>query len=62
DVKIPMIFAFIAYLFVGIPTSYILTFLLNAGPMGIWFGYLVGLGLAGILFYFRFKSNLKKWA
>ena len=62
DVKTPMIFAFIAYLFIGVPTSYILTFLLNAGPMGIWFGYLVGLGLAGGLFYFRFTRNLKKWA
>jgi MATE family multidrug resistance protein len=62
DVKIPMLFAFFAYLFVGIPTSYIFAFILNIGPQGIWCGYLVGLGIAGILFYFRFRHNLKKMA
>jgi len=60
DVKLPMFFAFFAYLLVGIPTSYIFTFILDFGPQGIWYGYLVGLGLAGILFYFRFENVLKK--
>ncbi len=55
DVKLPMIFAFIAYLLIGIPTSYLLTFVFNAGPEGIWFGYLIALGTAGAFFYFRFK-------
>jgi len=62
DVKIPMLMAFVAYMLVGIPTSYGLTFLLNAGPIGIWFGYLVGLGSAGIFFYLRFKHNIAKRA
>ncbi len=62
DVKIPMMLAFAAYLLIGIPTSYIFTFLLNSGPQGIWYGFLVGLGSAGILFYFRFKYNLRKRA
>jgi Na+-driven multidrug efflux pump len=30
------------------------------GAQGIWFGYLVGLCIAGILFYLRFQHNLKK--
>ncbi|HYQ58358.1 MAG TPA: MATE family efflux transporter [Draconibacterium sp.] len=55
DVTKPMLIAFIAYLFIGIPTSYILAFMFNIGPQGIWLGYLVGLGTAGILFYFRFN-------
>ena len=59
DVKLPMFIAFFAYLLVGIPTSYLLTFIFGFGPQGIWYGYLVGLGLAGILFYFRFKYTLK---
>lgn len=62
DVKLPMFFAFFAYLIVGIPTSYILSFVLNIGPQGIWFGYLVGLGTAGILFYLRFKFIFRKIA
>ncbi|WP_346854108.1 MATE family efflux transporter [uncultured Draconibacterium sp.] len=60
DVTVPMFVAFIAYLLVGIPVSYVFAFVLNAGPQGIWYGYLVGLGTAGILFYFRFWKNLKK--
>ncbi len=62
DVKFPMFIAFFAYLLVGIPTSYILTFVFNLGPQGIWFGYLIGLGTAGILFYFRFKYVFRKIA
>ncbi|MFW5755377.1 MAG: MATE family efflux transporter [Tangfeifania sp.] len=62
DVKIPMFMAFISYLLIGVPTSYVFTFLLGAGPQGIWYGYLVGLGSAGIFFYFRFKYNLRKKA
>lgn len=60
DVTTPMYIAFIAYLLIGIPTSYVFAFLLDAGPQGIWYGYLVGLSTAGILFYYRFKRNLKR--
>ncbi len=60
DVTAPMIIAIVAYIFIGIPTSYVFAFIFNAGPQGIWFGYLVGLGTAGILFYYRFRNNLKK--
>lgn len=61
DVTIPMFIAFVAYLLVGIPTSYVFAFVLDVGPQGIWFGYLVGLGTAGILFYIRFKKNLRSF-
>lgn len=60
DVKLPMFIAFFAYLGVGIPISYIMTFNMKLGPQGIWFGYLAGLGIAAILFYLRFQHNLKK--
>ena len=59
DVKLPMFIAFFAYLFVGIPTSYILSFIVQLGPQGIWYGYLAGLGVAGVLFYLRFQYILK---
>ncbi len=59
DVKWPMFIAFFAYLFIGIPTSYILSFTMQLGPQGIWYGYLAGLGVAGVLFYLRFQHNLK---
>lgn len=60
DVTQPMLIAFIAYLIVGIPSSYIFAFVFNIGPEGIWYGYLVGLGTAGVLFYFRFMRLLKR--
>jgi len=62
DVKIPMFMAFFAYIGVGIPVSYLLAFKVMLGPQGIWFGYLAGLGIAGIMFYLRFKHNLKNKA
>lgn len=60
DVTKPMFIAFFAYLIIGIPTSYVFAFSLNVGPQGIWFGYLVGLGIAAIFFYLRFKKNLSR--
>jgi MATE family multidrug resistance protein len=60
DVKIPMFMAIFAYLFVGIPISYFFAFVLKTGPVGIWYGYLAGLGISGIMFYMRFRYNLKK--
>jgi len=60
DVTVPMFIAFLAYLFIGIPVSYVFSIKLGVGPQGIWFGYLVGLSIAGILFYFRFKQNLRR--
>jgi MATE family multidrug resistance protein len=62
DVRLPMFMAFFAYMVIGIPTSYLLSFKLMLGPQGIWYGYLAGLGIAGILFYLRFQHNLKKRA
>ena len=60
DVKIPMLIAFAAYMLVGLPVSYLFSFQLGAGPMGIWYGYLAGLGLAGILFFLRFRQNVSR--
>ncbi len=60
DVKLPMVFAFISYILIGIPLSYAFAFPLGVGPKGIWLGFLFGLGIAGFMFYFRFRRNLKK--
>ncbi len=62
DVKIPMVYAFVSYLVIGIPVSYVCAFVLGFGGQGIWVGFLVGLALAGILFYSRFRKILQKTA
>jgi MATE family multidrug resistance protein len=59
DVKTPMFFAFIAYVMVALPVSYFMAFHFEKGPIGIWYGYLIGLGLAGSLFFLRFNKVLK---
>ncbi len=60
DVRIPMFIAFFAYILLGVPTSYLFAFKLMTGPQGIWYGYLAGLGFAGVLFFLRFRHNLEK--
>lgn len=60
DVKIPMLIAAFAYLLIGLPVSYICAFLLGFGPMGIWFGFVAGLGITGILLAFRIKHLWNK--
>lgn len=61
DVKSPMMIAFLAYLGIGLPTSWLFAFPLHAGAEGIWYGFLLGLCSAAILFYRRFRNNLKRY-
>ncbi len=60
DVTVPMFIAFIAYLVVGLPSSYVLAFVFGIGAEGVWYGYVLGLAIAGVLFYYRFQNNLKR--
>ncbi|MCU4176331.1 MATE family efflux transporter [Carboxylicivirga sp. N1Y90] len=55
DVVAPVIGAGIAYLLISVPSSYVVTFLFNVGPLGIWVGYLVGLASAGVFLLWRFR-------
>lgn len=60
DVQMAMIYAFIAYILVNLPISYMLAFTFNMGPIGIWIGFVFGIGLASILFYLRIRNQFKK--
>lgn len=55
DVVAPVVGAGIAYLLISVPSSYVVTFLFNVGPLGIWIGYLVGLASAGVFLLWRFR-------
>lgn len=57
DVKPMMYIAFVAYIILSLPTSYIFGFLLDWGTIGIWMGFPVGLTSAGIAFYLRFRRK-----
>ena len=56
DVKVPTLITFIAYWGLAIPISYVLGFVLDFGPEGIWYGLLIGLTLAAVLLFFRFRK------
>ncbi|MGL5013693.1 MAG: MATE family efflux transporter [Bacteroidales bacterium] len=60
DVKRPMIYAVISYLFINIPVGYYCGFVLNMGPVGIWIGFIFGLTTASLLFLYRFNAQSKR--
>lgn len=55
DVKYAMIIAFISYIIISLSLSYLFAFVLNFGPMGVWVGLVVSLGIASVLFLKRFN-------
>ncbi len=59
DVKPMVLFAFIAYVVVSLPLSYIFAFVLDMGAQGIWLGIPFGLSTAAILFWTRFHRSTK---
>ena len=59
DVRIPMIMAFVSYILVSLPISYLFAFVLNFGYAGVWMGFVGGLSTAAILFGIRLRKMLK---
>ena len=59
DVKPLVWYAFIAYILVSIPCSYVFGFVLHGGPQGVWWGFPFGLTTAGVLFFQRFYRKTK---
>lgn len=55
-----MLYAFISYVIVSIPLSYVFAFIFGWGGVGVWMGMPFGLTTAGLLFYFEFRSKIKK--
>ena len=49
-----VLIATVAYWLVGLPAGYVAAFPLGFGPQGIWFGLLLGLGVAAVLLMRRF--------
>jgi MATE family multidrug resistance protein len=54
-----MLYAFISYVIVSIPLSYVFAFICHWGGVGVWMGMPFGLTTAGILFYTEFRSKVK---
>lgn len=60
DVKPMMRYAFISYIIISLPLSYILGIQFQWGPVGIWMAFPIALTVAGMLFYWRFNKRLSK--
>ncbi|MBR5336226.1 MAG: MATE family efflux transporter [Bacteroidaceae bacterium] len=52
------IYAFISYICLALPASYILGFVLDWGAMGVACGLPVGLTVAAVLYYTRFRKEI----
>ncbi len=60
EVKKLMLYAFVSYVIVSIPLSYVFAFIFGWGGVGVWMGMPFGLTTAGFLFYFEFRSKISK--
>lgn len=60
DVKIPLVISFGAYWLIGVPVSYIFAFILDWGTVGVWLGFLAGLGSVAISMTLRFNHLSKR--
>ena len=56
DVRIPSLISLLAYWVIGLPVGYLLCFKLGFGVNGVWMGLLVGLSVAAVLLFLRFKA------
>ncbi len=54
DTRVPMLIAVLAYWVIGVPTSYILGFVVGFDGVGVWLGLAVGLAFAAVLLVWRF--------
>lgn len=60
DVKMMMFYAFIAYVVVSLPLSYVFGFILGWGAVGVWWAFPFGLTTAGVLFWTRFNKTTRQ--
>ena len=59
DVKPAMYIAFIAYFLISLPAGYLFGFIFNWGLTGIWLSFPFGLTSAGLMFWFRFRKQIR---
>jgi MATE family multidrug resistance protein len=60
DTRAPMVANLLGYWLVGIPVSIYLGFVARLGPVGLWWGLVLGLGLVGTSLLFRVRIRLAR--
>ena len=61
DVKMISWISLLAYIILNIPVGYLCGITLGMGPVGLFVGYIFGLGTAAILYLLRIKFKLKSF-
>ena len=59
DTKAPMVMAGISYWVVGVPSSYVIGFVLGYGAAGVWMGLVFGLSLAWVSMGWRLVRKIQ---
>jgi multidrug resistance protein, MATE family len=59
DVRIPSVMAFASYWLIMVPSGYLLAFHFGLQVKGIWIGFIIGLTVAALLMYARFRYKLQ---
>ena len=57
DTRRPMLIGFLSYWVVGLTTGYVIGFRMSGGPVGLWWGLVIGLAVAAILLSVRFRTR-----
>lgn len=60
DARIPMVLVLIAYWIIGLPLAWLLAFPFGLGGIGIWTGFLCGLGTAAVMLSIRYWRLLQR--
>lgn len=60
DTRVPMWLAAVSYWGIGLPTAYVLAFLMGFGGAGLWLGLVVGLTAAAVSLMTRFWVRLPR--
>lgn len=59
DVKPIAFIAFISFFVIAMPSSYILGFKAGLGTVGVWMGFPIGLTIAGVFYFLRFRHLVR---
>jgi len=58
--RVPMVVNLLGYWVLGLPVSYYLGFVAGRGPVGLWWGLVLGLGVVATVLLFRVRAGLAR--